>query len=65
MFQIREGKVNRKDSVKTLVSTYLEYFFSTALFLRAIQSSRVTQAHECVGSGSQVGASMLRNLALF
>lgn len=30
MFQIREGKVNRKYSVKTLVSTYLEYFFSTA-----------------------------------
>lgn len=27
MFQIREGKVNRKYSVKTLVSTYLEYFF--------------------------------------
>lgn len=45
MFQIRE-RVNRKHfSMKTLASTYLEYFFSTELFLRPVQSFHMTQAY--------------------
>ena len=45
MFQIRE-RLNRKHfSMKTLAATYLEYFFSTALFLRPIQPFHMTQAY--------------------
>lgn len=43
IFQIREIKVSRKHfSVKTVVSTYLGYFFFTVLLFKPIQSSHMT-----------------------
>ena len=55
MFPVREFNVNRKHfSVKTLVSTYLEYFFPALWLLRPIQSSHVTlrDPWKCGGWGA-------------